>query len=592
MNQAAAGRQILELVRGSTNPDGVEHGQLFLLKGDATGGSVSLGPAAGAQLPVLWHFEGRPFRLKLIHFNDLHGQISRISRSGNVPVFSKIAGHIRQARLACRDNPLAGVLAFCGGDEIVSSPFELLAGSETQDYQLHAGYQLYSKAGIDAGALGNHEFDLGLDLLAHAIRSDASFPLLAANLKPTSQLEGLCYPAAIFVVKGLRVGLIGLTTPAQARSRGGSEYEIVNPIPVVQALLPILRSLSDVVILLSHLGQSLRSSTAPVSLAGDVELAQNLPFGSVDLIIGAHTHDSLNENGLELNNLVNGIPITQAGSNGRYVGEVDILLRKAPRVAHLGLKHTEELAEDAVFEDIYVRPLLELIRPHLDRRLGLLIDNRAELADSCCEDASYAESAWHNFVCDGLVERCRAHGIELDFAMLDASALQGGLASDQDFTYGDLLRILPYTDTLLVCSLTGSELSDLIQDNARRIDIANEPHIERGFLHFSKEIRYRIQVNPLRSRIQALDIQVGGNPIEKELQCTFRIACTSYFRGPARQWEEQTNPGTPRLIFNPKKAQGFDTGLIVRQLIQEHIRQYNGITRQGGAVLDGRLVTF
>ena len=592
MEKVAARREILRLIGGTANPAGADQAQLFLLKGDATRGPVDLELSEGVQIPDAWHFDSRPFRLKILHFNDLHGHFTRLVRNGNIPVFSKIAGYIRQTRMAYRDDPFAGVLVFSGGDDIVSSPFEIQTGSDPQSYQVHAGYQLYSEAGIDAAILGNHEFDPGIDLLAHAVCTDARFPVLSANLRPIAQLEGQCYPAAVFVIKGVRVGVIGVTTPARNRSRQGSEYELVDPIPVVRGLLPVVRSLSDVVIILSHLGQSLKSTSAPVNLAGDVELAQSLAFGSVNLIIGAHTHDPMNENGLDLNNVVNGIPITQAGSNGRYLGEVDIVLRKAPIVAHLSLNHTEELPDDGIFEEKSVQPLLERIRPYLERRLGSVVEDGEQLSSGCCNDAAYKESVWHNFVNDGLTAGCRAQGLEVDLAMLDASAIQGGLEPGQEFTYGDWLRIMPYADTLVLCSISGAELYELIQDNSRRVDIAGEPHIERGFLHFSKEIHYRIQINPIRSMIRAVDIQVGGAPIEENLDRTYRIACTSFFRGLARQWEEQTNPGMPLMKFYPENAHGLDTGLFVRDLILEHIRQYNGITRQGGAVRDGRMTTF
>jgi len=592
MKKVAAGRQILRLVRGISNPVGPNEGQLFLLKGDPTRGPVSLEISEGIQFPALWRFECHPFRLKILHFNDLHGRISHITRNGDIPVFSKIASYIRQTHSACQNDPFAGELVFSGGDDAIGYPFDLLTGKDPESYQIHASYHLYSKAGIDAAAIGNHEFDLGLKMLAHAIRTDASFPVLSANLRPTPQLEGLCYPAAIFIVKEVRIGVIGLTTPAQNRNLPGSEYEIVDPIPVVKRLLPIVRSLSDVVIILSHLGHSLKSSGAPVKSAGDVELAQNLPFGSVNLIIGAHTHDPLNENGLDLNNVVNGIPITQAGSNGRYLGEVDIVLRNAPIMAHMSLNYTEELPVDVFFEDNYVRPLLEQIRPYLDKRLGRMMESSETGAEGCCADAAYSESALHNFLTDGLVARCRAKGFEVDFAMLPASAIQEGLEPGKEFTYGEWLRVMPYPDTLMLCTITGSELFDLIQDNARRVDISGEPHMERGFLHFSKEIHYRIHINSIRSYIYAVDIQIRSIPLEKEMDHTYRIACTSFFRGLAHQWEEQANPGMPLMVFHPEQAHGLDTGLFVRDLILEHIRHYDGINPQGGALRDGRMIVF
>ena len=55
---------------------------------------------------------------------------------------------------------------------------------------------------------------------------------------------------------------------------------------------------------------------------------RSLPAGTVHLIVGAHTHNVLNEAGLSAANIVNGIPIVQAGKFGQFVGEVDITVRR------------------------------------------------------------------------------------------------------------------------------------------------------------------------------------------------------------------------------------------------------------------------
>jgi 5'-nucleotidase/UDP-sugar diphosphatase len=586
------GEHILRLVRRVPNPAGADGAQLFILKGDATREPLSLEIPAGMQITPPWRYDSQPFRLKILHFNDLHGNILHIGRNENIPVFSKIVSRIRQTRLTCQENPFATVLVLSGGDDIIGSPFDMLVSSDPESYQVHPGYRLYSKAGIDAAVLGNHEFDLGLDFLAQAIRKDTSFPILSANLRPTEQLEKVCDPAAIFILKGIRIGIIGLTTPAEKRSRQGSEFEIVDPIPVVKRLLPIVRSLCDVVIILSHLGQSLRSSSASMASAGDVELAQNLPFGSVELIIGGHTHDPINESGLEPKNVVNGIPITQAGSNGRYLGEVDIVIHNAPTVAKVGLNYTAELPVDVSFEENYVQPLYKQIRPQFEKRLGRVVDNQEIVTEVCYNDAAYSESALHNFVTDSLVTRCRAHGLAVDFGMVDACVIKSCLQPGKEITYGDWRRVMPYADTLVFCTLTGKELYVFIQDNAQRIDISGEPHKERGFQHFSKEIRYRIQINRDRSQIKAVDIQVRGIPIEQVLDHTYRVACLSFFRMLARNWEQQTVEKMPLLVFYPNEAHGVDTGLFVNDFIMEHIQQYDGITLEGGALRDGRMITF
>ncbi len=591
METRDTGQQNLLLVHGTANPADPEAGQLFLLKGDATRENLNLEIPAELQIPAAWHYDRQPFQLKILHFNDLHGQVARISRKENTPVFSKMVSHIQHTRSTCQGNPFAGVLVLSGGDDSIGSPFDMLVGKDPQSYQVHAGYQLYSKAGIAASVLGNHEFDLGLDLLAHAIRKDAGFPILSANIKPNRQLENVCDPAAIFYLKGIRIGVIGLTTPAAAmRSRQGSEFEIVDPIPVVKRLLPIVRSLSDVVIILSHLGLSLSSSSASVAFAGDVELAQHLPFGSVDLIVGSHTHDLLNESGLDPQNVINGILITQAGCNGSYLGEVDIVLRDATTVANARLNETAELPLDISFDEKYVQPLLEQLRPQFEKRLGR-VDSQEITADGLYEVA-LGESALHNFVTDGLVARCRAHELAVDFGMVDASVISTGLQPDTDFTYGDWQSVMPYADTLVLFTLTGKELCEFIQDNARRVDILGEPHQERGFQHFSKQIHYRIQSNPTRSKIKAVDIKVKGIPIEQDMDRVYRVTCISFFRALSRNWEQQTIANMPLLVFDPKQAQGVDTGLFVGDLMLEHIQQYDGIPSAGGALQDGRLIVF
>jgi 2',3'-cyclic-nucleotide 2'-phosphodiesterase (5'-nucleotidase family) len=63
-----------------------------------------------------WRYNKSPFRLKLLHFNDLHGHISRIRRvSGNEPIFSRLFPIYRQNRAACAGNDYRAVLVFRAG---------------------------------------------------------------------------------------------------------------------------------------------------------------------------------------------------------------------------------------------------------------------------------------------------------------------------------------------------------------------------------------------------------------------------------------------------------------------------------------------
>ncbi len=584
----------LDLLPGSPNPNGAPGAALYLLAGDATTRRISrIVPAEGARFPPGRLPLTRPVRIKLLHFNDLHGRIAAapwpVTDQESFPVFSRVVAWLHATRARYADDPQAAVLALSGGDESGGQIFDVLLGQDPQTYQVHAGYRLCSAAGIDAGVLGNHEFDRGTALLAHAIRQDARFPMLAANVTGCPELQECCYPAALFVVGGVRVGLIGLITPAQMHPEPYSSRRVTDPVEVAHNLLPAVRSLCDVLIILSHLGHSLSQTSATVKIAGDVELARSLTAGDVHLIIGSHTHTLLNENGLSAGNIVNGIPIVQAGKFGEFVGEVDVTVHRVATVTHARLHATVELPVDETFEREQVQPLLERVRPYRARIIGRVADDRDLSTDAVRNGFASGESSLTNFVADALVTESRARGYPIDLAMVDASSVNCGLEGGRNVSYADWFDVMPFSDVLCCVRVTGRQLRELLNDNARRMDRPGDPHTERGFLHFSKEIRYAVDPGKVRSEAQAKEITMRGEPIEGFFECTFLVACSSFLRGPAVPWEatvrEQLGPPVIDLQQLPKEY----TDLCVRDLLVDHITAHGGVLPEGGAKRDGRL---
>ena len=354
---------ILRLHAATPNPQGAAQSQLFLLHGDATNeASLQVELAPGVKWPSKNRAAIPPFDLQIFHFNDLHGHLMRFLHGGEDAILSRVAWQIHTARQNCQGKPDAAVLAVTAGDDCGGSIFdEMLMGRDP----VHPSYQLYSKMGVDVAGLGNHDLDRGLHALANAIRRDARFPVLAANLKACPELQGVCHPAAILAVKGVRVGLIGLVTRAETRL-APEICHIVDPIPVAQNLVPALRPWCDVLIIVSHLGYSLQHSRVPMADAGDVEVARSLPAGSVDLIIGGHSHTVLNRAGWQDENSINGIPIVQSGAQGEYLGQVDLRIQAgAARMQEARLIPVASLPMDQAFEDRVFN------RNHIDNRLPL-----------------------------------------------------------------------------------------------------------------------------------------------------------------------------------------------------------------------------
>lgn len=71
--------------------------------------------------------------------------------------------------------------------------------------------KLMNEMGYDAGIIGNHEFDLGLDNMARLFKM-ADFPVVCANYGVQGTvLEGLVKPYVILERKGIKVGVFGLS---------------------------------------------------------------------------------------------------------------------------------------------------------------------------------------------------------------------------------------------------------------------------------------------------------------------------------------------------------------------------------------------
>ena len=589
----------LRLVRGTPNANGAEDTELYLLVGDATAAPIQqIVPAEGVSLPPAFDRAGQPFRLSIVHFNDLHGQISRAMPYGNQAVFSRMVWRVKELRQRSRDHPHRAVLFLSGGDDLAGAVFGELLGHDPASYVVHAGYHVYSAAGVDAGVLGNHDLEVGTALLAHAIEHEARFPLLSANLCATVPLARQVYPAALLVVKGVRVGIVGLTTSAEVACVTGDEFCLGHPVIALQNLLPALRPLCDVLIVLSHLGRSLASSTATTRDAGDVELAESLPPGSVHLIIGGHTHEALNESGLSVTNLVNDIPILQAGTMGRYLGEVDLTLHpgaaERPRVSvdSVHLTATADLPVDDDFERQQVQPLLERSRPLQARRLGRVADHPDLTTEAVQGGFAAGELALANLIADALVAGCRAADYPVDLAAIDASSIHCGLPVGGELTFGDWFNLMPYADTIRLYRLTGDQLAELLDDNARRVDRFGEPHVERGFLQFSHQVRYAVELGESRGAARAVQVTVDGQALDRQLDRVFVLACTSFVREAAKPWERYTARHFDLPALNGLGSPYADTDLLVRDLLIAHLRAHGGATEQAGARRDGRLRIF
>jgi 5'-nucleotidase/UDP-sugar diphosphatase len=177
----------------------------------------------------------------------------------------------------------------------------------------------------------------------------------------------------------------------------------------------------------------------------------------------------------------------------------------------------------------------------------------------------------------------------VDFAMIDSSSLRCGLPVGGPLSFGDWFNLMPFADSVRLCHVTGHQLKAFLADNAFRADRPGEPHTERGFVQFSRQVRYMLELGTSRPKAQASQILVDGIPLDDQLERDFLVACSTFFRAAAITWEKYATQQLDLPLVNPREWPRIDTDLFLRDEMIDYIREHGGVTAEAGARRDGRL---
>ncbi|GDY24263.1 bifunctional metallophosphatase/5'-nucleotidase [Agarivorans sp. Toyoura001] len=241
------------------------------------------------------NIQAEPFQLTIAHINDTHSNFDPRSldfvnadlstESSNFDVRTSVGGYprlatqLKAARAAAAESGMP-FLALHGGDAFQGSLyFNLLKGE--------GNARLLSQMGLDAMAVGNHEFDLGNDALI-AFLEDVNFPVLAANMDvsadPSLANQTNLQPYVVKEFNGVRVGIFGLVLEDMPTiSSPGELLTFESEVSSAQATVDALHADGvNNIIMVSHIG-----------LDRDLRVANNV--NGVDLIVGGHSHTLLGD---------------------------------------------------------------------------------------------------------------------------------------------------------------------------------------------------------------------------------------------------------------------------------------------------------
>lgn len=374
--------------------------------------------------------------IRIIGTNDFHGVYEpRVDSNGvargGAP---QLATAIARARAGCVA-PACRSIWLDGGDEFQGTP----ASNMTFGASV---VTLFSRLGLSASALGNHEFDWGIDSLRARMRQ-APYAILSANVRDTTgKIPAWLRPDTLIDLGGTTIGVIGVSTvktPTTTKPANVAALRFLDPAPVVDERARSLRARgADLVVVIAHAGAFCNKDDGTCS--GEiVDLAQRVTE-KIDAIVSGHTHSPVTTR-------VKGIPIVQSWWAGSAVGIIDLPIAggSAPAPALRNVRVDSIPADPA-------------IKAYTD---SVLASTAAAFAAPVATIAERMERGPTGTL-GNLIADAQRWGGKGDVAVMNRggvrTTLNAGVA-----TLGSLFEIQPFGNALVSVRMTGTQLRTYLE---------------------------------------------------------------------------------------------------------------------------------
>lgn len=355
-----------------------------------------------------------------MYTNDEHGWMEGTGEYGGAATLSNTWVENENC------GPDAPCLILSGGDMWTGPAISTVTNGESM-------VQVMNTMGYDAAALGNHEFDFGVEDLKKRI-SEMDFPILAANLKykHSGKRPDFVKPYLITEVGNVKIGIIGLAliqTPMMTKLENVDSYIFTDYASALEESVPLARSDgAELLIVIGHICYQ-----EMVDLAA---LASNL---GISLIGGGHCHELYEDQ-------VNGVTLVQSGSNLKNYVKIDIFFDdNADTLVSIaaGLHPNKKEARD-----ISISEIISSWRSKLDQTLLKVVGYaHREIPKESVQMSNMITDAWLYTYPRAQIALTNTGGIR--------QPIPGG-----NITIETIYGVLPFTNNILELSLSGKEIRE------------------------------------------------------------------------------------------------------------------------------------
>lgn len=500
----------------------------------------------------------KTYKLTVLHTNDHHGRFWQ----------NKYGEYGMAARKTLIDELREEIRAE-GGSVLLLSGGDINTGVPESDLQdAEPDFKGMNKIGYDAMALGNHEFDNSLDVLAKQI-DWANFPMLSANIYDKATGERKFQAYEMFEKQGIKIAVIGLTTEDTAKI-GNPEFiasiDFRDPKEEAKELIAELKETEkpDLIFAVTHMGHY-ENGQRGVNAPGDVALARYLNEGDLDMIVGGHSQEPVCMEGPNVAkknfkpgdeckpDVQNGTYIVQAHEWGKYVGRADYEFRNGElemvsydlipvnlkKKVKIDGKKQRVLIQDEIAQD---PELLEFLRPFQEQGQAQLEVKIAETNGKLEGDRNvvrFQQTNLGRLIATSHMERAKA-----DFAVMNSGGVRDSIEAGE-VTYKDVLTVQPFANILTYTDMTGAEVLDYLNV------VATKPIDSGAYAQFAG-----ISMTVENGKVS--NVFIGGKQLR--LDETYRFTVPSF--------NAAGGDGYPKLTGHPGYV---NTGFVDAEVLKEYL---------------------
>lgn len=431
--------------------------------------------------------------------------------------------------------------------------------------------RLMNLVGYDAIALGNHEFDYGLDRLYELADMLDTKPV-CANFKKIG--EGECFePYSIVSYGDVKIAYIGITTPSTPdKTSFPTQFvdENKNPIytfskndlaSVVQENIDNARADgADFVIALSHLGDRNEDGYNAIDLVRKTV--------GLDVVLDAHSH-SVIESEILIDKNGNEVVYTSTGTRFANIGKLTI-------------------SGDSITTELISLENYNTTDPIVDECIGQIMTEYKEVGTKKVADCDFDlithdtdgnrlvrvnETNLGNLISDAF-----RHVLGADIAYFNGGGIRLNIESGE-ITFNDLLNVLPFNNTGVVVEVSGRTILEMLE-----AAVSKWPEENGNFPHVSGVTFFVNTLGEENSRVYSVQIMNSetGNYEALELDRTYTVASNNFIL---------LECGDGMTMFEGAKVIS-DTGILDVEILENYIVDHlGGVIGEGYEEVDRR-ITF